>query len=218
MELNQITVRYCDHVIVKWDSSLSGDMIRTTHDFACRFKDFASCPSLDLGALCIMRRESAVVMPGVRAHTREVLLKTNQILRMSARVCLDKRGSSFSKVKGARIFKSNPCLSPGIAIKEFCRKSGLEVHQGAAYAEPLTILKSSSHDKDKCNMHMLNIFVVSGLFAVADISLFAHVLVNGLGSRKTYGFGLIRLEDSDVRSSGFGDSVTADLDCGEEGW
>ena len=71
------------------------------------------------------------------------------------------------------------------ALEKFCSLSGLE-HSSAecGFLGP--------HKEQKFNIH--NSFRIEGVFNILDHNKFNKVLENGVGSRKSYGYGLILIK------------------------
>jgi len=69
------------------------------------------------------------------------------------------------------------------ALNKFCFLSGLQAGQ-----ETKSIFLGP-HGEEKFNIH--NSFYIKGLFQIVNHNKFNQVLINGIGSRKSYGYGLI---------------------------
>jgi len=78
-------------------------------------------------------------------------------------------------------------LDPQEALDKFCSLSGLEKNRDKAECKFL-----GPHKENKFNIH--NSFCIQGLFTVADHNKFNQALKNGIGSRKSYGYGLILIK------------------------
>ena len=78
------------------------------------------------------------------------------------------------------------------AIEKFCDLSGLEVKKTEC-----TFL--GPHHESKFNIH--NAFKIKGQFIIKDHSKFNHALTNGVGSRKSYGYGLILIKQGGKNES-----------------
>ena len=76
-------------------------------------------------------------------------------------------------------------LFPKEAIRKFCTLSGIE--EDKAECEFLGPRK-----ENKFNIH--NAFSIHGIFNIVDHNKFNQVLKNGVGSRKSYGYGLILIK------------------------
>lgn len=78
-------------------------------------------------------------------------------------------------------------LFPKEALEKFCSLSGLEKD-----GDKVECKFRGPHKENKFNIH--NSFCIQGLFTVADHNKFNQVLKNGVGSRKSYGYGLILIK------------------------
>ena len=73
-------------------------------------------------------------------------------------------------------------IYPPEALKKFCGLSGLETNKVECdFLGP--------HSEKKFNIH--NAFRIYGIFNILNHEKFRQVLLNGVGSRKSYGYGLI---------------------------
>ncbi|MDE0118848.1 MAG: type I-E CRISPR-associated protein Cas6/Cse3/CasE [Bdellovibrionales bacterium] len=78
-------------------------------------------------------------------------------------------------------------LYPQEALGKFCFLSGLEKERDKVMCNFL-----GPHKENKFNIH--NSFCIQGVFKVADHNKFNQALTNGVGSRKSYGYGLILIK------------------------
>lgn len=76
--------------------------------------------------------------------------------------------------------------TPKEALDKFCNLSGLKQDKSECrFLGP--------HKENKFNIH--NSFQIQGLFDIVDHNIFNQVLKDGVGSRKSYGYGLILIKN-----------------------
>lgn len=97
------------------------------------------------------------------------------VVFLRTRVCFDNRG------RENRIPKR---LGPLMALKKFEEMSGL-----VAMDDKVQINFEGALTEKKFNIH--NAFRIEGEFRVQDKALFRNASENGVGSRKSYGFGML---------------------------
>lgn len=216
---NETQIKFFEHTLLKAEvTTLDGRQSRTSHDIVKNINCLSSYPSADLGPICIFRSSDQPEMIYSRTREYEFTARKGQVHTLYVRCCFDKRGSSYSKKTGERNYKQNPCLRPSDALSKFCRIAGLTVYNGKASALPLPLQKSNSSDKHRSKMNFFNIFAISGRFEIVDTTAFCKALVQGVGSRKSFGFGLILLDDSIENSTTSNASVIDNSNNQSDGW
>ena len=84
-------------------------------------------------------------------------------------------------------------ICPKDALEKFCKMSGLKTDNAEArFLGP--------HRENKFNVE--NAFCVQGAFSVLDHKALNQVLLNGIGSRKSYGYGLVLIQKSSTEQQG----------------
>lgn len=194
----------CDYYIFK--ELFHKGMFKTSHDIGhpnSGVPGLASLPSRDMGPLCIIRsqtRNDAVADSlGVQCVAVDVgFLQENDSTKLNARVCFDKRGRAHGGIHaGENKQRNNVFMKPLEALEKFCADAGLKVLNGKARATPLPIERSQSKNDEKKKMNFLNIFEIHGLFEVKDVDKFRKSFSTGIGGRKSFGYGLIVIDESE---------------------
>lgn len=135
------------------------------------------CPSLSQGDLLYVLSKSppAKILNHSCQNMTDVDKETKKIeLKSHVAFCNRHRGNITPK---------NIYLKE--ALNKFCSLSGLEQNQ--VHCEFLGL-----HKENKFNIH--NAFRIQGSFNIVNHSKFNQALTNGVGSRKSYGYGLILIE------------------------
>ena len=132
------------------------------------------CPSLSQGDLLYVLSKKPPTK-SLHHNSRTPLLidkKTQEIeLKSHVAFCNRHRGNITPKK-----------IYPKEALNKFCLLSGLRQKKSECrFLGP--------HNEKKFNIH--NAFSIEGLFNITDYNKFNEVLKNGIGSRKSYGYGLI---------------------------
>ena len=83
-------------------------------------------------------------------------------------------------------------ICPTESLKKFCFLSGLKENKA-------TCRFLGPHKEQKFNIH--NAFYIQGTFNITDYNTFNQVLTNGVGSRKSYGYGLILIKQGGKHES-----------------
>ena len=139
------------------------------------------CPSLSQGNLLYVLSKNPPAKPLHHSIQNTVIVgeKTETIkLETHIAFCNRHRGNVISKK-----------IYPQEALNKFCFLSGLK--QDKADCSFLGPQRYETNEK-KFNIH--NAFYIQGLFNITDHSKFNQVLMNGVGSRKSYGYGLILIK------------------------
>lgn len=87
-------------------------------------------------------------------------------------------------------------MGPSAAMRKFCEKAGLKQH--ASSLDPLETEKIKTVGKN--DIVALNRFKFYGTFIVEDVEKFNAAVQNGVGGRKSYGHGLIVINQHTVPS------------------
>lgn len=125
----------------------------------------------------------------------DFLDKKNQVIRYAQHEFHEKKTINLEcniahdnrHKSGERIF-AKPINSSEI-LKIFCEKSGLVISKkNEVVCEFMGIVKEK-----KFNIH--NAFKIEGEFDIEDVNLFNKALKDGVGSRRSYGFGLILVHE-----------------------
>lgn len=135
------------------------------------------CPSLSQGDLLYVLSKSppAKTLNHSCQNVASVDKETKKIeLKSHVAFCNRHRGNVIPKK-----------IYPQKALEKFCLLSGLEHNKvDCKFLGP--------HKETKFNIH--NSFCIQGLFKVVDHNKFNQALTNGVGSRKSYGYGLILIK------------------------
>ncbi len=79
-------------------------------------------------------------------------------------------------------------IYPDKALEKFCLLSGIEKDQANCWF-------LGPHSEKKFNIH--NAFCTQGVFNILDHNKFNQALTNGVGSRRSYGYGLILIKEGE---------------------
>ena len=136
------------------------------------------CPSLSQGDLLYVLSEKPPFKKLYHSCKSNYILdeKTQEIeLESHVAFCNRHRGNVTPKK-----------IYPKEALDKFCFLSGLKQQNKSEcrFVGP--------HNEKKFNIH--NAFHIQGSFKVADHNKFNQALINGIGSRKSYGYGLILIK------------------------
>lgn len=105
----------------------------------------------------------------------------NQV-HIETTVAFDNRHGKGSEALRRKIY-------PQESIEKFCHLSGLKPVDGEFQDAQF----SGSHVENKFSI--MNAFRIEGLFCITDLKKFNHALRYGIGSRKSYGFGLVLIKE-----------------------
>ena len=142
------------------------------------------CPSLSLGDLLYVLSKS---YPTKNLH--HSCQNTTPVDDDKKTVELETHVAFCNRHKGNIIPKT---IYPQQALEKFCNLSGLEVEKAkCAFLGP--------HKENKFNIH--NAFQIQGQFVIKDYCKFNQSLTNGVGSRKSYGYGLILIKQGGKHES-----------------
>ena len=86
-----------------------------------------------------------------------------------------------------------PKIDTKTALEKFCLLSGLKT--GKASCDFLGPHREQKKDGRFFNIH--NTFHIEGLFYILDHDKFNRALIEGIGSRKSYGYGLILIKEGE---------------------
>ncbi len=135
------------------------------------------CPSFSEGDLLYVLSRKPPVKALHHKERRLSLLGQNvNILQLEAKVAFCNRHRENVIPKK---------MYSGEALEKFCVLSGLK--SAKANCEFL-----GPHQAEKFNIH--NAFHIEGSFNIMDHNKFSQVLTEGVGSRKSYGYGLILIK------------------------
>ena len=135
------------------------------------------CPSLSQGDLLYVLSEKPPIKNLYHSCNDPYIIDDNmQEIDLESHVafCNRHRGNITPKM-----------IYPNHALDKFCFLSGLD--QKSSECRFL-----GPHHEQKFNIH--NAFHIQGLFKIIDHSKFNQALKNGIGSRKSYGYGLILIK------------------------
>jgi len=142
------------------------------------------CPSFSQGDLLYVLSKKAPVK-ALHYNNEELELVNEQTgnieLETHVAFCNRHRGNVTPKK-----------IYPKEALDKFCLLSGLSQNQSECrFLGP--------HNEAKFNIH--NSFQIRGLFNIRDHNKFNQALSNGVGSRKSYGYGLILIKQGGEHES-----------------
>ena len=135
------------------------------------------CPSFSQGDLLYVLSKKPPVKPlHHRIQDMNFVEKEEKTVKLSACVAFCNRHRE--KITPKR-------LNPKEALENFCSLTGLEEEKAdCRFLGP--------HKERKFNIH--NSFSIEGVFNILDHDKLNQGLINGVGSRKSYGYGLILLK------------------------
>ena len=142
------------------------------------------CPSLSQGDLLYVLSEKSPIKKLYHSCNASYIIdeKTQKIeLESHVAFCNRHRGNTTPKK-----------IYPKEALNKFCFLSGLEQNQ--ARCEFL-----GPHKENKFDIR--NAFHIQGLFNITNHNKFNQALTNGIGSRKSYGYGLILVKQGGENES-----------------
>ena len=85
-------------------------------------------------------------------------------------------------------------LTKAEALRRFCKLSGLIPASGESYVEFGAVTIKALPVEKHAKFNIVNRFQVSGNFEVVDRAKFNNAVMNGIGTRRSYGYGLILSE------------------------
>ena len=128
-------------------------------------------PSFSVGGMLRTTKE----LQGSFKEEQTKHFEENDVISISLNVCFDKKSP-------------NPYMTVDAAKKKFQELTGLGSRSSSSF-RPLP----KDHIKDKVSL--INVFCITGNFQVKDLEKFAKAFEQGVGSRFSYGYGLLEVHD-----------------------
>lgn len=169
--------------------------VKTVHSLIAEYYRGAASIGMQSGELMIVQSYAPPLEPQGLQSIEEVEVPnadSGDIFRIAITVCFNNRShplrNGLHNPTGGR-YQHPRDLTSSAALNKLCEKAGLVPVEKRVGSFGVMTKKIGTVNLGLFQAH--NVFDISGNFYIDDPELFQEAIKNGIGSRKSYGFGMI---------------------------